>query len=80
MKLTAAFFPEYFTASQRQGTRVKATDYDLSVVDIKTFAALWELQFATVEHIQRYRRLLTKKEIIFREDPFDPRLKTHKLK
>lgn len=57
MDYATALFPEYFTAPR--GRRVKVTDYELTSVDIKTFAALWELKFATVEHIQRYRGLST---------------------
>ena len=55
MELSTPLFPEYLAKAQRKS--LPKYSYTLKATDIHTFAALWELKFATVEHIQQYRRL-----------------------
>ena len=57
MELSTPLFPEY--ENQPPNKRLLKDSYTLKATDILTFVALWELKFATVEHIQRFRRLST---------------------
>jgi Replication-relaxation len=55
MELSSPLFPELFPSTRRK--HLNAASYSLKATDIHTFFALWELKFATVEHILRFRRL-----------------------